>query len=219
MISQQVLSFYQELNLPESIGDVQVMNPYQSEVAMELTSAFYRKYYSDNNPRKLIFGINPGRFGGGITGIPFTDPVNLQEKCGIDNDLDKRHELSSRFIYYMIDALGGPEKFYGDSFIGAVSPLGFTRDGKNINYYDDKDLQDYLHKFIIECLKTQLKLCGNPSTVYCLGQGKNIKYLNWLNSKEQLFEEVIPLPHPRWVMQYRLKRIDEFVDEYQQKLG
>jgi len=34
-----------------------------------------------------------------------------------------------------------------------------------------------------------------------------------------LFEEVRPLPHPRWVMQYRLKRIDEFIDLYKDQLS
>ena len=118
----------------------------------------------------------------------------------------------------MIDQLGGPEEFYRNCLIGAVSPLGFTRDGKNINYYDEKALQDYLHDFIIESLRSQLEMCGNPKTIYCLGQGKNIKYLNWLNGEVSLFEEIIALPHPRWVMQYRLKRIDEFVNEYRRKL-
>ncbi len=39
--------------------------------------------------RYLILGINPGRFGGGITGIPFTDPIRLQNICGIENDFQK----------------------------------------------------------------------------------------------------------------------------------
>ena len=59
MISDQILGFYKSLDLPDKINDVQVMNPYQSETAMELTSLFYRKYYSDTQPRKLILGINP----------------------------------------------------------------------------------------------------------------------------------------------------------------
>ena len=66
MISEQILTFYKSLDLPELIDDVQVMNPYQSETAMQLTSQFYQKYYSDSQQRKLILGINPGRFGGGI---------------------------------------------------------------------------------------------------------------------------------------------------------
>lgn len=219
MISDQLINFYQSLDLPSSFGDIGVMNPYKNEYTLSLTKEFYEKFYSDNNPRKLILGINPGRYGGGITGIPFTDPINLENECDIANDLDKRHELSSRFIYRMINDLGGTKNFYADCFIGAVSPLGFTRDGKNINYYDDKVLQELLKEFIIHSLEGQLKICGNPETVYCLGQGQNMKYLETLNSEQHLFERIIPLPHPRWVMQYRLKRIDEFIKDYRQKLA
>jgi hypothetical protein len=213
-VAEKIVSFCKTLDLPPNIGEIQVMNPYTDATALSLTKEFYNKYYSDSNNRKLILGINPGRFGGGITGIPFTDPIMLQDKCGISNTLDKRHELSSRFVYTMIDALGGPKTFYEECFIGAVSPLGFTFEGKNINYYDDKALQDYLEEFILNALKEQLAICGNPPEIYSLGRGKNLKYLEQLNSRYQLFESVIPLPHPRWVMQYRLKRIDEFINEY-----
>ena len=49
--------------------------------------------------RHLLLGINPGRFGGGVTGIPFTDPIRLQNVCGIENNFEKKQELSSVFIY------------------------------------------------------------------------------------------------------------------------
>jgi hypothetical protein len=60
------------------------MNPYkEEELAMRISSEFYRKYYSDENKRHLILGINPGRFGGGVTGVPFTDPKRLISECHI----------------------------------------------------------------------------------------------------------------------------------------
>ena len=90
-------------------------------------NSFYTKYYSDNNKRILLLGINPGRFGGGVTGIPFTDPVRLEKVCGIKNDFQKKQELSSVFIYEMIEAYGGAEKFYKQFYISAVSPLGFVK--------------------------------------------------------------------------------------------
>src|SRR5687768_18158258 len=37
-------------------------------------------------------------------------------------------------------AYGGCDKFYSDFFITAVSPLGFVKNGKNVNYYDDREL-------------------------------------------------------------------------------
>jgi len=49
--------------------------------------------------------------------------------------------------------------------------------------------------------------------------GLNEKFLHYLNDRHQLFDEIIPLSHPRWVMQYRLKRKDEFIGEYLERLG
>jgi hypothetical protein len=52
-----------------------------------------------------------------------------------------------------------------------------------------------------------------------MGQGKNYAFLNKLNQEHGFFEKIIPLPHPRWVMQYRLKRKKEFIREYVDKLS
>ena len=91
-----------------------------------------------------MLGINPGRFGAGVTGITFTDPVRLEKECGIPNNFDKRQELSSVFIYDFIAAWGGAEAFYSRFFLSAVFPLGFTREGRNLNYYDDPQLMGRL---------------------------------------------------------------------------
>ncbi|MCK5703784.1 MAG: DUF4918 family protein, partial [Cyclobacteriaceae bacterium] len=54
---------------------------------------------------------------------------------------------------------------------------------------------------------------------FSMGKGQNFKYLKYLNKKYQLFDKVEPLPHPRWVMQYRLKRKAEFIHEYISKIS
>jgi len=51
-----------------------------SSVVRKLIREFYTKFYSDCKPRQLVLGINPGRFGAGATGIPFTDTRRLNEK-------------------------------------------------------------------------------------------------------------------------------------------
>lgn len=214
-----ILKFYKNLNpnfdLPK---DVAIMNPFTDATAWKLTKAFYEKFYSDLRPRQFIFGINPGRFGGGVTGIPFTDPIRLQQDCGIDNDLSKKAELSSQFVYQVVHAYGGPAAFYGDFFVTALSPLGFTKNGINLNYYDDKELIRDCEPFIIECIRTQIKTMPSSDVCFCLGEGANYKYFSKLNAKHEFFKEIIPLPHPRWVMQYRRKRVDEFVQLYVDKL-
>lgn len=214
-----ILRFYKWLQpnfkLPKN---VEIMNPFTDAAAWKLTATFYNKFYNDDKPRRFIFGINPGRFGGGVTGIPFTDSIRLQQECGIENGLPKKAELSSQFIYQMINGYGGTEAFYGQFFITALSPLGFTKNGINLNYYDDKELLKACEPFIIACIREQMATIPTTNICYCLGEGTNFKYFSKLNSTHQFFKEIIPLPHPRWIMQYRRKRIDEFVKLYVDKL-
>src|SRR5690349_11547613 len=102
---EHVINFVTDLHFPVEPGEsVEVMNPFRDPAAMEVTRAFYERFYNDQKERWMIVGINPGRFGGGVTGIPFTDPIRLQRECGIFNSWPKKQELSSVFIYEMISA-------------------------------------------------------------------------------------------------------------------
>ncbi len=196
--ADRIIFFYKSLDLPGRLPDgIKVMNPYNN----------------DNKGRRLILGINPGRFGAGVTGIPFTDPIRLEKECGIENNFDKKPELSSDFVYRMIDMMGGPEHFYRHYYIGAVSPLGFIKNGKNYNYYDSNELFHRLKRFILKSLVEQVGLGINSRKCFCLGQGKNFEYLKTLNNDLKLFSEIVPLPHPRWVMQYRRKKLDEILEQ------
>ncbi|MBI1769620.1 MAG: DUF4918 family protein [Bacteroidetes bacterium] len=216
--AEHVLLFQKNLRLDIDLPKgVEVMNPYLEEEVAQLCEKFYKKFYNDNDQRVLVLGINPGRFGGGITGIPFTDPVKL-EKLGLGNDLPKKRELSADFIYQMIDACGGAQKFYKKFYIGAVSPLGFIKDEKNLNYYDVKGLPEILESFIVKCLKEQLSWGMNKEICYCLGEGENYKHIQRLNARYGFFNEIAPLPHPRFIMQYRRKRVGEFISSYKVKL-
>lgn len=218
--SKKVLAFYKSLALDQKLpAKVQVMNPYQDAVTFTVCQQFYQNFYNDSNKRTLILGINPGRLGGGITGVPFTDPEKLERYCGIANNLIKKSELSADFIYRMMEAYGGVQKFYSNFFIGAVCPLGFTKDGKNLNYYDQKDLQKVVYPFIVEALRKQLDLGVNRKVCYCLGEGLNYKFLNALNEKHKFFRTIIPLPHPRFIMQYRRKKLHTFIDLYLKKFN
>jgi hypothetical protein len=215
-----ILHFYRNLRPGFTLGEgVSMMNPYKDEAAWSVTERFYPKYYNDNRPRALIFGINPGRHGAGVTGIPFTDPIRLAEKCGIANGFQKRGELSSEFVYAVIDAFGGPAAFYGRYHFTALSPLGFTRDGKNLNYYDDKELMKAFEPFMLRCIRRQLETMPTFPVCFCLGEGENFKYFSRINGRHGFFKEIVPLPHPRWVMQYRRKKVGEYVKLYLEKLS
>lgn len=215
MTDRKIIAFYQQLNigalLPKGID---VMNPYKDEYTIGLCKKFYQKYYHDGEIRTLMLGINPGRFGSGTTGISFTDPIKLEQDCGIENTLPKKAELSADFIYKMINAFGGPEKFYRNYFISAVSPLGFTKEGKNINYYDDRKLEKAVTPFVIDSINKIMKVGVNHQKCFCIGEGDNFDFLNKLNEKHHWFGEIIPLPHPRFIMQYRRKKVLIYIEQY-----
>ena len=110
---EKVTSFLFSLQLPFKLPkDVGVLDVYQQPNVQLACTRFYQKFYHNYHQRHLLLGINPGRFGGGVTGIPFTDPIRLANNCLIDNEFTKQKELSSAFIYDMIAAFGGPETFY-----------------------------------------------------------------------------------------------------------
>jgi hypothetical protein len=215
--NQHIKQFYRNLQPPANLPPaVEVMVPFNNGQVIKAFDAFYGKFYNDENQRRFILGINPGRFGGGITGIPFTDPIRLQNACGIPNDFQKRQELSSVFVYKIIEAYGGPEAFYSRFYITSYSPVGFTTHGKNLNYYDDKILAAAVEPYAAECLKKQLTWPADRSVAYCWGDGKNFRFVSALNAKHHFFEKIIPLSHPRFIMQYKLKQIDSYIETYLQ---
>jgi len=218
--AEHTLSFIRQLNFPVTLPKgIEVMIPFDNPATLQACESFYKKFYSDHQQRRMIIGINPGRFGGGVTGIPFTDPIRLQNDCRIENNWAKKQELSSLYVYEMIDAFGGVTDFYRQFYITAVSPLGFTRQGKNLNYYDDKTLQDRIKPFVMDCLNRQFDFGIARDIAFCLGDGKNFKYLSGLNAEQHFFETIVPLPHPRFIMQYRLKKKQEYIDLYKQRLS
>jgi hypothetical protein len=224
--AQNVIDFNTELayagQLPEGIN---IMNPYrENEFTLEVSSQFYRKYFSDHRPRYLVLGINPGRFGAGVTGIPFTDPKRLQEKCGIPFPGLLSHEPSSVFIYDMIEAFGGPEAFYSKFYINAVCTLGFTKTteaGKevNYNYYDSSELTKAMYTFIVEGIHKQISFGIDTSVCFCLGNGKNEHFLRKLNAEHRFFGRIEALEHPRYIMQYKTKSKQHYIDKYLAAFG
>ena len=216
-----MISFYRSLEFTGSLpAGISVMNPFKSNPEiLPVASLFYRKFYNDSDRRIIILGINPGRFGAGVTGIPFTDTRKLRTVCGIAIDNADTRELSSEFIYEMIDDFGGVEEFYSTFFVSAVCPLGFTSAGKkgrevNYNYYDSHDLAAAVYDFISDTLRQQIDFGINTDICFCLGAGKNFRFLTDLNAKLGFFRQIIPLEHPRYIMQYRLKQKRAYIDNY-----
>lgn len=215
MFAEKLLKYYKQLKPPANLPTgIEVLFPQKDKQVIELVKKFFEKYFNDNKSRHLMLGINPGRFGAGITGVNFTAPKQLKEICGIDHHFKLSSELSTEFIYDMINEYGGVNKFYQDWFIGSVCPLGFIKNSKNINYYDDKKLLEAVTPFIVDCINKQVAMGFSTQKCLCIGGEKNFKFLSGLNNEYKWFNEIIPLPHPRFILQYRRKQKEKYIDQY-----
>ncbi len=215
VFGEKLQSWYASLSLPhEPTEGIETLNPYTSSTVMTCIHQFCERYYNDSHARVGVFGINPGRFGAGLTGLSFTDPVALRDECGIDNDLGFRKELSSDFVFRAIQAFGGVESFFQSFFLSAVCPLGFVRADVNINFYDTPSLRKAVHDFIIRTMKQQCEFPLRRDYAICLGRGSLAKYFIAINSEHNFFERIVVLDHPRFIMQYRRSRLEEYLQQY-----
>ena len=218
--ADKIIEFNKSLSFDESLPEgIRIMNPFKDDYILQVSSLFYRKYYDDTRPRHLILGINPGRFGAGFTGVPFTDTKRLTGECGIRYTGRQTHEPSSVFVYEVIKEYGGPALFYSDFYITSVCPLGFTLTGPtgkeiNYNYYDSIELTNAVHDFIVESIRNQIKFGIHTDVCFCFGTGKNEKFLRALNERHGFFKEIIALEHPRYVMQYKSRSRQDYIGKY-----
>ncbi|MDN4013809.1 SMUG2 DNA glycosylase family protein [Chryseobacterium gambrini] len=217
--AEEVVEFNRNLKysgiLPE---DFQVLNPYlDNPETMIVMEKFYQKYYNDSNKRKFLIGINPSRHGAGVTGVPFTDTKRLEIVCGIKMKSAYTHEISSVFMYDMIEQYGGAEEFYKDFYINSPFPLAIVRKSKgswiNANYYDDKELFRDVKEFMIDSLRKHISLNLDTSEVFVLGK-KNADFILKLNREANLFGKMTVLEHPRYIQQYKSKDKQLYIDKY-----
>jgi len=219
--ADKVIDYNRQLEFTGQLPDgIRMMNPFKEHTdALRISEIFYRRYYNDYDQRFIIWGINPGRFGGGFTGIPFTDTKRLKADLNIPYEGRTTHEPSSVFIYEMINAFGSTEDFYRNFYINSICPLGFTtvNDGgreKNYNYYDSRELLASVGDYILKNITAQIALGVNTEVCFCFGTGKNEKYLRALNDRHRFFGKIISLEHPRFIMQYQSANKQFYIDKY-----
>jgi len=217
---ENVIAFNRNLEYNGLLPDgFRVLNPYlDNPETLDVMQQFYKKYYNDSEVRKFIIGINPSRHGAGVTGVPFTDTKRLKDICGIEMKSAHTHEISSVFIYDMIDAYGGAELFYQNFYINSPFPLAIIRKTKenkwiNANYYDDKTLFEMVKDFMIDSLKKHISLGIDTSKVFVLGK-KNAEFIQKLNLQAKLFDQLEILEHPRFIQQYKSKEKQLYIDKY-----
>ncbi|WP_314277835.1 SMUG2 DNA glycosylase family protein [Capnocytophaga sputigena] len=223
--ADRVINFNTHLTYNDALPKgFDVLNPYMDNPeTMEVMRAFYHKFYNDNRQRKFIIGINPSRHGAGVTGVPFTDTKRLESECGIAMKSAHTHEISSVFMYDMIQQYGGVAKFYNDFYINSPFPLAIVRkasDGKwlNANYYDEEVLFKSVKDYMIATLKKHIALGVDTQKVFVLGK-KNATFLQKLNKEAVLFGEMVVLEHPRFIQQYKSKEKQLYIDKFLTSFG
>ena len=127
---QNVIRFHEQLiySGPALPDGIRVINPFvESMTAIDNIRLFAEKYLDDQNQRHIILGINPSRLGAGVTGIPFTDAKRLIIECEVPYAGKPTFEISSVFMYEMIEAFGGVSHFYDRFYINSRLPLPITK--------------------------------------------------------------------------------------------
>jgi len=210
-VEQFLTSLTLDVKLPDGFS---VLDPYRSADVQSVIHQFCAKYYTGTHPRLSVWGINPGRFGAGITGLSFTDPYALAHQLKLKTEITGRREPSAEFISSVIDGYGGPKAFYRDVFMSALSPLGFVKDGKNINFYDDARLKADIVPFVVNSMRVMIDAGLRTDATVLLGSGALKSFFEKHIRPLVHFDTVIYLDHPRYVMQYRRREMERYVQDY-----
>jgi hypothetical protein len=219
--ADQLLHFLSTFPLPTALpAGVEARSPFREPAVYDLLSQFAHKFYLNAPPRVAVLGINPGRLGMGRTGVAFTDPAALAEFCGIANDLPRqRPETSTQFVYKVIAEMGDPAAFYAHFYLGSVYPLVLLKGGLNYNYYDSPALIKSLWPDMRLSLRQQVQeLNLRRDVAISLGRRNGI-FFQRLNDELGLFEKIIVLDHPRYLMQYKSRDLTANVAHYVETLG
>lgn len=218
--ADKIIDFNTHLNYEDALPEgFAVLNPYvDNPEAVRVMEFFYRKFYNDNHKRYFIIGINPSRHGAGVTGVPFTDTKHLASDCGIVMQNAHTHEVSSVFMYDMIQQYGGTASFYHNFYINSPFPLAIIRQTAsnkwvNANYYDDMALFESIKGYMCAILQKNIAMGVFTEKVFVLGK-KNATFLEKLNKEVGLFDEMVVLEHPRYIQQYKSKEKQLYIDKF-----
>ncbi len=175
----------------------------------DVMDAFWSRYYGNQLPREVICGLNPGRLGAGLTGVPFTDFQTLSRWLpGIER---QDTEPSAQFFAKVVDAMG-VEAFFRRFYVTNVSAVGYVKDGKNLNYHD---LPEAALRVVERNFMEEMAAVG-PVRIIALGRQAYATAIRLLSSSVGSVEY---LPHPSWIMRYHPHDVDEWAHRYSGLLG
>lgn len=159
---------------------------------VDLVKRFYNKHYSNkSNSRIVLCGINPGKRGAGLTGIPFIDFASASHLLpDIPND---KWELSAKFIYSVIESIGVNE-FFDNVYLTNISWFGFVKGNNNLNYYK---LPSHLQTVFTASFIDEMKIV-NPKVIIPLSEEVEKTILDMHKSGMLEYKLSPRLNHPYW---------------------
>lgn len=223
-VAQEILEFNDNLGrvsleVLKGFNLINAFNGANKDTVKRVLYKFYAKYYNDTDKRFMILGSSPAQRGTALTGVPFEDVNHLQEDTGISINAFGANKRSSSFLYEVMEKYGGRQNFYKQFYMGFVCPLGIEKinlkgNWVNCNYYENAALKKCLYPFIVDSLRRQIDFNIDTTVCFCIGSGENFKFLTNINNKHHFFDTIVPLEHPRFIMQYNADRKEEFMQKY-----
>jgi hypothetical protein len=165
---------------------------------------FHKKYIEPNSPKIVMCGINPGRLGAGVTGIPFIDTLSLSKL--VPNINNPKSEKSAKFFFSIIEEIGVNE-FYKNVHVTNMSWFGFYNidTGKNVNY---NSLPVEIQNVLIEKFVEEMDFI-KPTLIIPISDVVNWELLYNLKPKNRLNAEIgHRLFHPAYRLVVRKTYID-----------
>jgi uracil-DNA glycosylase len=155
---------------------------------------FHKKYVQPNSPKIVMCGINPGRKGAGISGIPFIDTNSLSKMLPDISNL--KSEKSAKFFFSIVEELGINE-FYKNVHVTNMSWFGFYKldKGTNLNY---NSLPIEIQNVLIDKFVEEMDFI-NPDVIIPIGDIVNWELLFNLKVKNRINAEIAQrLYHPAY---------------------
>lgn len=172
---------------------------------------FHKKYVQLNSPKIVMCGINPGRNGAGITGIPFIDTNSLSKM--LPDIANPKTEKSAKFFFSIIEEFGIDE-FYSNIHVTNMSWFGFYKldNGTNVNY---NSLPEEIQNFLIDKFVEEMNFI-KPDVIIPIGDIVNWELLYNLKKRDRINAEIAPrLYHPA----YRLVDRNTYIETLTQYLN
>ena len=175
-----------------------------------IAEQFWQQYVPEPLPQTVIVGLNPGRMGAGLTGVPLLDFRSLTNLLP-DARLPRNDTEPSANFFHRVAQHIGAEKFYRQFYVSNVSAVGYLRDNKNCNYHD---LPDAAQQIVEQRFRDEMAVVA-PKRIIALGREVEA-------TVQRLYDDgairISHLPHPSWIMTYRLREAQSWVRRYTQML-